>query len=355
MAEHNHDQPASGHLSTNVSSSTLAFIWRGSRSRFIIYTLLMIVGSVVLFALVPTPQILILSLVPYGSWITTKNRQAQTALLSNFAILNNLAVQTDKQPLLVGGTRIVRSPLASASLTVQGTIKNQLFELYNWEQMVGQGKGRNSEHFTVFAVNIGARLPNLYAQCQQRGTATFMDRLDLHLPSIHHRPNVDFGNELDQYYRVYSDDREQIPVLQIFDPIIMRNLVDQPVRFDFELLGHTLYIYHFGNIRNHNQLSSMVNFAESLSPYLIKRAPYMHVPDDVASIKQPYGHADDEAHTNYLTALLNAITIFCLATPVFLFPFIFVPTDPEITRGLGLMTLIMLSIGLILWRIRRTD
>ena len=254
-------QPA---VITNVADATWKYLWQVERPRFIIAVSLATLGLVLTIIL--EPNLVLFPIVLFIIWYGKVFARMQSQFMEQFAQANNFVYCPGEIPTQIYGKPFTFGHDHTFTDLVKGSIDNLPLEYFNYSYVTGYGRSRTTTSLTVMAINLGHDIPRVYAQSLGYGQkASLSQKLSAILETPIGANKLTFGNDFDKYYQVIIDPGTEVETLQIFEPDLMAQLIDQPVHFDFELSGQSLYIYTGGPVANKLVLDGFVAFARAIS------------------------------------------------------------------------------------------
>lgn len=347
-------------LITNVNRTTLQYLWHYQRAEFIIYTALAVIPAVILFSITQNVYAFGFPLFPYIYWLYKIRNLVQSQFIRQFAAANHLQYTSMGAPNRQDGRPFHLGVTSSSSNIVSGQLHDRPFQLFLYSYITGEGRDSRSHSLTIMTVELGRTVPNIYAVCLDQ---TGKNREPLGLPAPNYHAGLIFNNDFDEYYRLETDENEQIEALQIFEPSLLESIINLPYRFHFELRQDTLYIYASGSVDTKAELDSMFTFAEEISSRILREIRTMHTTQDVAAIGAPARQKLGSAFVELITFFLNAFTYIFLFTgtactlliPLQIITIDTIPINERFTlAGINFLTgLTVFSIGALLWRLRR--
>lgn len=250
---------------TDVTQATWSHLWHNDRAKLIISLNLTLIATIFLFRYGIGVMIMAPAAV-FSVWYRHASLQLQAQFMRQFAAANGFIYYPDESPAHLAGSAFSIGSDKTYTDLVKGFIDDLPFEYFAYNYTINTGRNRSAYTITVLTIELGHDMPNVYAQSLRVGQASSLSQeLSAKMDTALGVPILSLGTEFDKYYQVRITPGAETETLQIFEPDLMANLIDQPVHFDFELCDRTLYIYNEGHVTKKAILDSLIAFARTFA------------------------------------------------------------------------------------------
>jgi hypothetical protein len=247
----------------DVKQSVRNYIWTVYRTRVIWGAIAAVIWwSLLLWLGWYTNDVMIaLYMIPVGIFGYFYNRvyqKAHEAFFRQFATMNKYAFTPTADPTSVHAASLKRGHSQKMYNIVSGTIHHSNFQLFNFEFTIGSGKHKRTYASTVFELDFDEPMPHMMLIAKKGERAMFsLDTTGLQ--------EIMLEGDFHKYFWLYMTKGSQIPVLSIFAPDFMHDMIIRHKKYDIEFINDKIYIFDTRVVTTAHELSALYSMATELS------------------------------------------------------------------------------------------
>lgn len=227
----------------------------------------------------PIPLVVVCGI--YFAYLHTK---AEKWFFEQFADANNLNYSESAPIESVKGRLFDVGHGKEISNVVSGIHQNHPMRLYHYSYSVGGGKNQRTYNFTVFEITFEKTVfPHILLQSRTMWKYGSEDNSG-EVQDI----ELSLEGEFSKSYRLYSTQKYEIEILQIFTHEVLQFLKQNGPELSIEFAENKMYIYDDRAISNRKQLDAMYNVAQKIFDSIGPLLNRLH--DDFAALHEYYGN-----------------------------------------------------------------
>ena len=243
---------------TTVGSLFIAYI-KKHYFLLIILPLILLIEMIWLAFLIMIPNFLIYYLFGLLALYGFYWQKAMGSFLEKFASEIGYSFDDISGIDSVDGTIFDFGDSQKLSKIVAGKYFNQDTRLFIFNTMVGSGKSRHVERFSVLEISFDAILPNILLDNHHNNISEWYT-----IGTRANETKLSLEGDFQKYFTLYVAKEYEVEALQILTPEIMQMFMDKAGNMGVEMYKNKVYLYYPGEISKKEQLLAIYGLAKEI-------------------------------------------------------------------------------------------
>ena len=192
-------------------------------------------------------------------------QRKQAAMLSAFALANNLDLQTHVSDPAYPGLMFQVGDSRKLNQRIIVPTDGNAIEIGNYQYSTGSGKNRSTHVLGFMRIKLPRRVPNMVLDSKANNFIGMFSNL----PTAFNRDQVlQLEGTFNDHFTLYAPKAYERDALYVFTPDVMMALINYAGEYDIETVDNDLFIYSNGafNLSNANTWQALLGLASKLSP-----------------------------------------------------------------------------------------